>query len=123
MKQAEISETQIAAWGEKFAKDNLVKITVNEVAVYFSHPKISKNAWILSERFDEFYQKGKRRSAGLLIFNNCYLGGIEGQKEGKEIDPITQQNRDFILLCAELCYLGITAFYATGEDKLDFATT
>lgn len=77
----EVSEATIKAWKEKYGEDSIIALNFEEGKIYFKKPSKGKNYFHTAKRAVIFQQQNDLLSAGEIVFNECYLGGIGEQKD------------------------------------------
>lgn len=72
----EVSTEQIEAWKKEHGELVVLNFSKPQGKVYFIDPPKSKNYFHMAKRATAYQQSNESISAGELIFNECYLGGL-----------------------------------------------
>lgn len=82
-----VSQEQVDAWKKKHTGGVLIWKT-KEGEVYFKNPNKSEHFFHTIKRALVFQQNKDLVSAGEVIFNECYLGGLGDFKDIEKNNPI-----------------------------------
>lgn len=98
---AEVTEKQVESWKEKYEEGVLIWDTPNG-KLYLRNPNKSDKFFHTIKRALVFQRRDDLVSAGEIIFNQCYLGGLGELKEINKNDPVYIS---VCLACTELIEL------------------
>jgi hypothetical protein len=94
-----ITEETIKAWKDKYGQDNVIALNIADGKIYFKKPTTSQNYFHIAKRAIIHQQQNDLLTAGEIVFNECYLGGL-GERADINIDSSVFVNACF--RCADL---------------------
>lgn len=97
----EVSKEQIEAWKKEHGEDGVIMLAFSKPQgeVYFKTPEKSKNLFHMAKRAIAFQQQNDTISAGEVILNECYLGGLG---DLKTLDKNTLVYVNSCMYCTQL---------------------
>lgn len=99
MQNTEISKEQVEAWKEQHGDNAVLRIEIKGTEIFILDPTKVKDYFNLFKRCIQYTLSGDLVSAGELVVNTCYLGGL-GSK--KEMDRTSQVYASLCFNCAKL---------------------
>lgn len=94
-----ISEEQVEAWKKQHGKVLILNFPKQGGVVYLAEPENTKNFFHMAKRAVTYQNQDDTISAGEVILNECYLGGLG---ELLKIDKNTKIYFSMCLYCTNL---------------------